>query len=267
MWLWWVRIMMTMMTLFSVVLKFSFRPRGWYRNLLVSDEAWLTLGGHVMNRYCTDINLICEMFLIQEEYCRVRPERWRCSRPVGNLSGKPVFSEIDEFSKNFQTAFDLPSPFLGKILRSSEKTGFPQAQFEEKVMCLNIIWGEQIFVFGVKGVPQEEACCSGHISSEIGPTTLMSTSGYLGKRFSLKLGGWLVTQPGMLQLGCRFLVLFWVNIYPFKDGARLHTSNDTMAFLDANFGPRLLSDRSNSRPFFGSPTVPQRVPILGTRSL
>ena len=34
-----------------------------------------------------------------------------------------------------------------------------QAQFEEKVICLNVIWGEQIFISGVKSAPQEEACC------------------------------------------------------------------------------------------------------------
>ena len=33
------------------------RPRAWYRNMLVTEECWLTLGGHIMNRYRTEFNL------------------------------------------------------------------------------------------------------------------------------------------------------------------------------------------------------------------
>ena len=34
----------------SWVNTFCHRPRQWFNNLLVSDECWLTLGGHVFNR-------------------------------------------------------------------------------------------------------------------------------------------------------------------------------------------------------------------------
>ena len=34
-------------TLCSIIL---FRPDDWYSNLLVSDECWFTLNGHVYNR-------------------------------------------------------------------------------------------------------------------------------------------------------------------------------------------------------------------------
>ena len=33
------------------------------------------------------------------------------------LLGKPVYTKIDEFSENFQMAFDPPAPFSGKMMQ------------------------------------------------------------------------------------------------------------------------------------------------------
>ena len=83
------------------------------------------------------------------------------------------------------------------------------------------------------------------ISLEIGPTTLTSICGCSEKKCFPISRDALAMPPGIWPPGCRFS-LFWMNIFsicPSKDGARLHTSHDAMAFLDAYFGPRILSDK------------------------
>ena len=81
---------------------FFIRPRAWFRNLLVSDECWLTLGGHVFNRLRIDFN----------------------------------FNWISLFRKN-TVLYDL----RGEGAPDQWET--EQAQYEPKVMALNVIWGKQ----------------------------------------------------------------------------------------------------------------------------
>ena len=79
------------------------------------------------------------------------------------------------------------------------------------------------------------------------PTTALNTSGCWLRRSFLTYRGSLGRLGGTRQLGCRQFFFSGNRIdthVAMQDGARLHTSNASMAFLDQVFGARLLSDRS-----------------------
>merc|ERR1711934_392521 len=153
------------------------QPRAWYRNLLISDECWLTLGGHVMNRKNT---------VLYDLRGNGAPDQW-------------------------ETA---------------------QAQFEPKVMALNIIWGGGL-VFGpyfIHNRPYNSAEYVRLLRDEVFP----EIHGVIG--------------------GAAFNVATWM-----QDGARLHTANQSMAFLNGIFGPRILSDRAIQ----GQPWAPNSPDLTG----